>query len=229
LSEHTERELMERAFSQILTPQRAAELSRLLIEHFGSLTTVIESMSLPESTSLAPESVRSLLAFIPHLHRIRILERLGSHPPLDSLARAKEYAAALYASVQYEQICLLCLDKDLRLTECCRINQGSLNEVPFYPRRLLQEALTRRAKALILCHNHPSNWGFFSEPDVTATRELMELCHQNGIALLDHLLIARDRISSLRCRIYIPEKVWGAAGDIVPPLARWRTPNEKSS
>ena len=205
----------------MLEEERAADLADTLLERFGSLKSLIDSMSLPENASHIPESIRSLLAFIPHIHRLRTLDQMGTHPVLHSLALARQYVSALYAGAQYEQLCMLCLDRDFRLIECCRINQGNLKEVPFYPRRLLQEALARRTRAVILCHNHPGNWIFFSEPDVSATKELMELCHQSRIALLDHLLIARDRISSLRCRTYIPETLW-RADDLVPPLAQWR-------
>ncbi len=222
MTENTEYDLLRRTLSILFEEKRASDLADTLIERFGTLNSLINSMSLPETASSIPESVRSLLAFIPHIHRIRTLEQMGPHPMLNSLERTQKYVSALYAGVQYEQLCMLCLDRDLRLLECCRINQGNLKEVPFYPRRLLQEALTRRTRAIILCHNHPGNWGFFSEPDVAATQELMELCRQNHIALLDHLLIARERISSLRCRIYIPEKLW-RADPLVPPLAQWRT------
>ena len=223
VSENTEYDLLYRAFSALFEEKRASDLASALLERFGTINTLIEAASLPETASDLPESLRSLLAFVPHLHRIRMLERMGAHPVLNGLERVQNYVSALYAGVHYEQICMLCLDREFRLIECCRINQGNLKEVPFYPRRLLQEALTRKTRAIILCHNHPGNWGFFSEPDVTATQELMDLCHQNHIALLDHLLLARDRISSLRCRIYIPEKLW-RADPLVPPLAQWRTP-----
>jgi len=223
MTDRTERELLTSTFAVIIGQQRASDLTGTLSECFGRLTTLVESMSLPEHASAAPESIRALLACVPHICRIRTLERLGEHPLLDTLERAQEYVSALYAGSQYEQLCLLCLDKDLHLLECCRVNQGSLKEVSFYPRRLFQEALTRRARAVLLCHNHPSNWAYFSEFDVSSTRELISLCTQNNIYLLDHLLICGDRISSMRSRTYIPEKEWRPAGSPAIPLSQWRS------
>ena len=79
-----------------------------------------------------------------------------------------------------------------------------------------------KAHAFILCHNHPSGWAFFSEDDVNATRDLLQLCGHMKLAMIDHLLVADSTVMSMRSRAYIPETSWADVGPDTIPLGKWR-------
>ena len=228
MTTNTDRAVLEALLKSAVGERRAGELAAALLERFGTLTTLLETLP-ANKTPLLSDTLSLLLSLPPQLLQRRLLERFGPNPVLNSMSLAFQYASALYVGAQYEQVCLLCLDRDFRLIEACRLSEGSLREVPFYPRRLLQTAAQLNASAVILCHNHPTGWCFFSESDVSATRELLTLCARIQLPLLDHLLIANDRCSSMRCRSFIPENTWTECSPLMPPIAQWRGAQETGS
>jgi len=217
-----ERAVLQNLLASIVGSAKAMDLTDSLLEQFGNLNTLLETLPANRPRHL-PDSLDTLISLIPSLYQRRLMDRFKPHPLLDTLPRAFEYAAAQYVGVQYEQVCLLCLDREYRLIDHCLMGEGGLKEVPFYPRRVLQEAFRLHADAIILCHNHPTGWGFFSESDVSSTRELLALCTQIRLPLMDHLLIANDQRASMRCRSFISERTWLDCSDRVPPISEWRS------
>ncbi len=228
MSRSEDRELLISLLTRVQGERQPEETADRLLNHYGSLQSVVECLPAADDSLPISQNVRMLLTMIPALCRRRELDRLGEHPLLETLPAATEFVRSLYIGAHYEQIYLLCLDGKLRLIKHILLGEGSVREVPFYPRRIMQEALSCGAQAVILCHNHLSDWCFFSEADQTATKEFLKLCTYIQLPLLDHLLAAGDQISSMRSKAHIPESDWRAASALVPPLSRWRTPSKGS-
>lgn len=215
-------DLLTNLLSRVQGEKHPRETAAMLLRRYGSLSSLVECLSTQDLRLPISQNVRVLLSMIPALCRRREMDRLGSHPVLNTLDAASRFAASLYIGVHYERIYLLCLDAGFRLIKPCLLGEGSVREVPFYPRRIMQEALGCNAQAVILCHNHLSDWCFFSEADLTATREFLKLCTYIQLPLLDHLLVADNQISSMRSRAHISESDWCAASPLTPPLGQWR-------
>lgn len=193
-----------------------------LIAQFGSLPALTEAFSLRTSDKRLPVSAQTLLGMIPGVCRQRMLDRIGPAPRLNTCERAAEYAKAIYVGAHHECIRILCLDEHLTLTGECSLTEGGLKETSFSPRLLLREAITRDARAIILCHNHPSGRAHFSEADVSSTKALLGLCAAADLAVADHLLVAGDHVLSMRSRLYIPERLWLAGSRLTPSQAQWQ-------
>ncbi len=216
------RVLLERLLSCVISPAHAGDLTDSLLNAYGTLPAVLENFA-SDPRSKVPDSARPLLAMIPELYEQIALAQMQEHPLLNTLRNAAGYAALQYVNAPYERVLLLCLDEEYRLKECICTNEGGLRDVPFYPRRLLQEIFRSQAHAAVLCHNHPGGWGFFSEADIAATRNLLSLCAQIRFPLIDHLLISGNQVISMRSRAYIPTDSWMRCGPGTIPLAKWRT------
>ena len=208
--------------SSLVGEERAGELADRFGEAFGTLPVMLETIGVGKSGADLPETARFLLSMVPGLYQACALEKIGEAPLIDRLSRAGEYAQYQYINAQYECVKLLCLNREYRLIECCTMGEGGIKEVSFYPRKLLLDAIRTKAHAVVLCHNHPSDWPFFSEQDINATRELVDAFSQAGIAILDHLLVAGNHLNSMRSRAYIPETAWMRSGAGMLPLAQWR-------
>lgn len=87
--------------------------------------------------------------------------------------------------------------------ECVAIETvsiGSLNASIVHPREVFRPAVLAAAASIIVAHNHPSGDPEPSEEDLSITRRLAQVGELLGIGLLDHLVIAKRGVVSLRER-----------------------------
>jgi DNA repair protein RadC len=77
-----------------------------------------------------------------------------------------------------------------------RVAQGGLSALSVFGREVLGPALEANATHLVLAHNHPSGLSRPSMEDFALTRRVLQAAEVVGIQLVDHLVIARDGVSS---------------------------------
>jgi len=75
---------------------------------------------------------------------------------------------------------------------------GTLNANLVHPREIFQEALKQNAASVILVHNHPSGDAEPSEDDLTITKRIIEAGKTMGIDVLDHVIIAKNKVFSFK-------------------------------
>lgn len=85
-----------------------------------------------------------------------------------------------------------------RLTGTMRVSRGTLTGSLVHPREVFRPAVAAGAAALAVAHNHPSGDPTPSSEDRAVTRRLAEVGQLLGIPLLDHLVIGREGVRSLR-------------------------------
>jgi len=96
-----------------------------------------------------------------------------------------------------EQFRGLYLNSRYRLVHDEVISIGSLTTNIIHPREVFKPALEHSAVAIIIAHNHPSGNLKPTVADLETTKKLIEAGKIIGIDLLDHLIIARDKYTSL--------------------------------
>lgn len=72
------------------------------------------------------------------------------------------------------------------------ISIGLIDRTPVHPREVFADALSDRASAIIVAHNHPAGSLEPSPSDVEATKKLKAAGAVLGIALLDHIIFNRS-------------------------------------
>lgn len=77
------------------------------------------------------------------------------------------------------------------------ISIGTINSSIIHAREVFKPAIEYGAAALILVHNHPSGVSTPSESDKIITQQLIKAGNVLGIALLDHVVVARDSFTSI--------------------------------
>jgi DNA repair protein RadC len=80
--------------------------------------------------------------------------------------------------------------------EC--IASGTSGRLTASTRNLVARAFDLGARALILAHNHPSGSALPSPEDVAATARIGGLTAELDLALIDHLIVTRHQVFSLR-------------------------------
>lgn len=78
------------------------------------------------------------------------------------------------------------------------VSIGILNASIIHPREVFQKAILKNASQVIISHNHPSGDEKPSEDDIALTRRLIEAGKIIGIRVLDHIIVTKDRCSSLK-------------------------------
>ena len=97
-----------------------------------------------------------------------------------------------------EHLVGLYLDAQSRLLHRETISIGALNTTRAHPREFLRPAIEQLAAAFILAHNHPSGSPEASSEDVAFTRAARRAAAMMGFELFDHLIVTRNRYTSLR-------------------------------
>jgi DNA repair protein RadC len=96
-----------------------------------------------------------------------------------------------------EVFLVVLLDSAHRIIREAEISRGTLNASLVHPREVFKAALDDHAASVILLHNHPSGNPEPSAEDVTITEQLRQAGKIMGIPVLDHIIVAGQRHTSL--------------------------------
>lgn len=129
--------------------------------------------------------------------------RLASEGRLSAPVFRTPQEAALYLLPRYgarpvETFGLLALDVRHRLKAEAVISVGCLTSSLVHPREVFAEAVSRRAAALVLFHNHPSGDPEPSEDDITITKRLIEAGKILGVEVIDHIIVGKNGFFSFK-------------------------------
>jgi DNA repair protein RadC len=80
---------------------------------------------------------------------------------------------------------------------CEEVLRGTIDGASVYPREVVKSALQYNAAALLIAHPHPSGIAEPSTADELITRCLKSALALVDIRILDHLVIAGDRVVSI--------------------------------
>lgn len=146
------------------------------------------------------DSVIGALKFAEAL-AIRMARRsVLDRPAFSRIEAVTDYLHARLAGRLTEEFRVLFLNNRNILIHDERMGEGTVNQAPVYPREIMRRALELQATALILVHNHPSGDPTPSQDDIRMTRTIVEAGKPLGIAVHDHLVIARSGHTSFRAK-----------------------------
>lgn len=186
------------------TRDDAKELADRILAQFPTVADVMEA----EKQDLAAvegmdEDTVLLLRLVPELHRRYFLSRSRRETRLTDSHDYGSYLLPYFYGVRDETVYLLLLDGAGRVINCRLLEKGSVSSANVPIRRLVQEALTANAAAVVLAHNHPAGIALPSKEDVEITLRLRDALEVMDIVLLDHIVVADDDFVSMRDSGYL--------------------------
>ena len=169
----------------------AVDLSRELLNQFGSLTALLsaDQKNFCQGRGLGEAKYVQLQAAI-ELSRRYLSERLQRETVFNSPQQVRDYLIARLAHLQREIFTVLFLDNQHRLIVCEDLFFGTIDGASVYPREVVKKCLQHNAAAVILAHNHPSGVAEPSLPDQQITQRLQSALSLMDIRVLDHLIVA---------------------------------------
>ncbi len=185
-------------------------LAHRLLDAFGSLKGVLEA---PVEQLCAVDGVgeetATLISLMVPLFRRYELCLCEEKRKLTHFSDVQEYCRALLTGLRKERFYVISISTQMKVLGQRIVGEGSLSEVPAYPRLVVETALNHNAYGVVLCHNHPGGDAVPSYGDVDVTRELEAMLAKLGIALMDHVVVAGNQSYSMSLH-----------GDYVCSLAR---------
>ncbi len=100
--------------------------------------------------------------------------------------------------LEQEQVRVILLDARNRVTRVHQVYKGTLNQAQVRIAEVLQPAVRDGCASIVLVHNHPSGDPTPSTQDVVMTAELCKAAGHLDIEVLDHIIIGRGRILSMK-------------------------------
>ena len=173
-------------------------LAHKLLDTFGSLRGVLEApMEQLMSVRGVGEETAALIASIVPMFRRYELCICEERKRLRNFGEVREYCRALLTGLRKERFYVLSVSTQMQVIGQRIVAEGSLSEVPAYPRQVVETALNHNAYGVILCHNHPGGDVRPSRGDIDVTCNLEIVLSRLGIALIDHVIVSDGQVYSM--------------------------------
>ena len=105
---------------------------------------------------------------------------------------------ASYFNPECECLVALLLNTRKRVKGHHLVSIGTMDTVLIQPVTLFRVAVTAAAAGIVLVHNHPSVEADPSPADIKVTRELIRAGQLLKIEVVDHIIVGKNRHTSLR-------------------------------
>lgn len=92
-----------------------------------------------------------------------------------------------------EKVAIMCLDSSNKVINVAITNIGTCSKVDIVPSELFRIAMLSNARAIIICHNHPSGELKPSPYDIEMTKRIGYIGSLLNIKLIDSLIIGNEK------------------------------------
>ena len=191
LDNFTEIQVLELLLFYAIPRSDTNPLAHALLEHFGSLSQVLEADV--EELKKVPgigDHAATLLALVIDLCRYYQVTCAQQTEILTTLDACGKYLVPRFFGRTRETVFLLCLDAKCKVLCCKEIGEGSVNTAAISVRKVVETALSANATTVILAHNHPSGIAVPSNEDIQITQRIAAALSAVEIHLADHIVVA---------------------------------------
>jgi DNA repair protein RadC len=136
-------------------------------------------------------------------YEIRIVPVDGVHEVSPDKLSKPEHVLPLLETIRYQDVenfVCITLNGAGQPINTRIVTIGLLNHSLVHPRETFRGAIMDNAAAIIIAHNHPSGSIEPSSQDIAITGQLKAAGDIIGIAVLDHIIVTKDRHISMRER-----------------------------
>lgn len=192
-------EVLELLLTYAIPRMDVKPVAKRLLHTFGTLAGVFDATreELQQTHGVGEQAalllsllrqlqVRYLASALPQKSVFNMPEKVRAHLRLLLQGRSMESLGAIFCDQQHCHIA----------TEI--LFHGTIDRTAVYPRNLVKRALELDAKVVILFHNHPGGTASASQEDIELTKRMGDACAPLEIKLLDHFLVAGNRVLSFK-------------------------------
>jgi DNA repair protein RadC len=176
-------------------------LAKALLARFGHLKGVLEAT--PEELQNIPgigEVTPIALRIIRQTVELYLAECAESQIVLNNSSAIENYWRVRFTGLRKECFEIALLDNRLQLLKngIHSLEEGTVDRVVVWPRKILELALQHGASAFLMVHNHPSGHPLPSDQDYRLTQKILEAAESLEIRCVDHLIFGLAGCYSMR-------------------------------
>ncbi len=192
-------EMLELLLSYAIPRRDTKPLARELLKRFRSIGGVLHARGeqLQQVQGIGQQAA-SLLSLVREVAAYSLHERVEKRHALNDRRTVQEYLRFAFGDRPDEHVAVLFLDAANRVIGSEVVADGTVNQCAIYPREVVRRAILAGAAGIIMAHNHPGGTPAPSEADWSLTRRLHEVGKLLDMSLLDHMIVCRDQVLSLR-------------------------------
>jgi DNA repair protein RadC len=192
-------ELLELLLTMAIPRGDVKPAAKALMKRFGTFDGVVNASvddlrTVKGLGEVSPVAIKVVRAAADRLLRSEVTGK----PVLSSFEAVIDYCRLSMGFEEREQFRVLFLDRKNNLLTDEVQQKGTVDHAPVYPREVARRSIELNATAVILVHNHPSGDPTPSRVDIAMTKEVVAAAKAVGVAVHDHIVIARDSHASLR-------------------------------
>ena len=178
--------------TQLLSSLAGKPAAESLMERFGGLTNLAQAsfdeLQLTRGVGKSKAAaIKSAFLLAQRLSR----ELYPEGTLLDTPERMADLLREANRSYTVETFQVVFLNTRRRLLAVEAVSQGTLDTILVHPREVFSSAITRRASAIAIAHNHPSGDPTPSEADIKVTRDLIRAGQLLRIEVVDHIILGK--------------------------------------
>jgi DNA repair protein RadC len=200
----TDSELLAILIQSGTVSKSSVDCARELITTFGNLRGVIDASmeQLCDQPGIGAAKF-ALIQAAAHLGRRYLQQEKLLKGVITSAEQAKDYFSCTLSHKKTECIAFLYLNASSEIIAYEEPFEGGTGHVSIDYRACVKQALQFDASAMIMAHNHPSGLAKPSQSDIDCTEQLIKALQLVDVALIDHIIIAKNKAFSMRSEGFI--------------------------
>jgi DNA repair protein RadC len=192
-------EVLELLLSYAIPQKDVKPLAKDILKNFGSLKGVMDAHIRDlEGVTGVGEHTAVLIKLVKDMGSLYLKEKAQEKPQITCTRELLDYCKTTIGGLKDERFCVIYLDAQNKITGMETIQEGIVNQAVVYPRKVLENALERKASAIILVHNHPSGHVKPSDADIRLTKTIQDTARMLEILVHDHVIVGENRFFSFR-------------------------------
>lgn len=174
------------------------KLAHELINRFGSLSGVFDASSsqLLNVPGLGENSV-ALIRLIPQIFRSYCNDKVEAPIVFKNISEIGNFLVTKYFTFTEEVFAVTSLTRSGKFISFDILERGDIESVGISMRKLIETVIEKKARCIVISHNHPSSIALPSNEDIALTERISQAVESIGVTLIDHLIITCDDYVSL--------------------------------
>jgi DNA repair protein RadC len=192
-------EFLELLLTYAIPRKDVKPIAKQLLSSFGSFSGVLDADKKDLKQINGVGEVSSvLILLVKKLMELYLEDVLFDRNVLSSPKMVVDFARLKISGSKDELFLCIFLNTKNEVIDYEIVQEGTIDQVILYPRKLIERAIIHKASGIILIHNHPSGHAEPSSEDKILTNEIISSAKLFDLRVLDHIIVSKGGYFSFK-------------------------------